>query len=91
MSAEKSTEKSGGKHMIRAAFFDIDGTLLPHSTGRVPASAEQAVRDLREKGIKVFAATGRHMLEHEELPLDGLCVDGYILLKGQICFSRLIV
>ena len=85
MSAEKSTEKSGGKHMIRAAFFDIDGTLLPHSTGRVPASAEQAVRDLREKGIKVFAATGRHMLELEELPLDGLCFDGYILLNGQIC------
>ena len=71
--------------MIRAAFFDIDGTLLPHSTGRVPASAEQAERDLREKGIKVFAATGRHMLELEELPLDGLCFDGYILLNGQIC------
>lgn len=36
--------------MIRAAFFDIDGTLLPHSTGRVPASAEQgSKRSERER------------------------------------------
>lgn len=71
--------------MIKAAFFDIDGTLLPHSTGKVPLSTEWAVRALREKGISIFAATGRHMSELEELPLDGLCFDGYVLLNGQIC------
>ena len=29
--------------MIKAVFFDIDGTLLPHSTGKVPLSTERAV------------------------------------------------
>ena len=37
--------------MIKAVFFDIDGTLLPHSTGKVPLSTERAVSGLREKGI----------------------------------------
>lgn len=71
--------------MIKAAFFDIDGTLLPHSTGKVPLSTERAMRALREKGISVFAATGRHMPELEELLLGGLCFDGDVLLNGQIC------
>ena len=37
--------------MIKAVLFDIDGTLLPHSTGKVPLSTERAVSVLREKGI----------------------------------------
>lgn len=37
--------------MIKAVFFDIDGTLLPHSKGKVPLSTERAVSALREKGI----------------------------------------
>ena len=36
--------------MIKAVFFDIDGTLLSHKTNSVPASAVRALETLREKG-----------------------------------------
>ncbi len=70
--------------MIRAIFFDIDGTLVSHETKRVPESAKEAVRQLREKGIKVFTCSGRHVAEFRNLPLEGLEFDGYILLNGQM-------
>ena len=41
--------------MIKVCFFDIDGTLLSHKTGQVPASTTRALRQLREKGIKTVA------------------------------------
>ena len=46
--------------MIKAVFFDIDGTLLDHSAHAVPESTIRAVEALREKGILTFTATGRH-------------------------------
>lgn len=49
--------------MIKAIFFDIDGTLLSHQSSSVPSSAKSAITRLREKGIKLFTATGRHMKE----------------------------
>lgn len=73
--------------MIRAVFFDIDGTLLSHTTGGVPGSAEEAVRRLRERGVRVFAATGRHMLALRALPVRRLAFDGYVTLNGQLCLD----
>lgn len=73
--------------MIRAVFFDIDGTLLSHTTGDVPASTEAAVRRLRERGVRVFAATGRHMGEIRRLPVGRLDFDGYVTLNGQLCLD----
>lgn len=70
--------------MIKAIFFDIDGTLLSHTTGRVPESTEFAIHQLRKKGIRLFVATGRHKLEIEELPVNKLSFEGYITLNGQI-------
>ena len=49
--------------MIRAAFFDIDGTLMAHNLGAVPEDTLQALQSLKEKGIHVFTSTGRHILE----------------------------
>ncbi|MFR2031489.1 MAG: hypothetical protein ACLS3M_08945 [Collinsella sp.] len=43
--------------MIKAAFFDIDGTLLSFKTHRIPASA-QRVLDNHERG-SLRDATGR--------------------------------
>lgn len=72
--------------MIRAAFFDIDGTVLSHKTNSVPASTVRALEALREKGVLTFIATGRHETELRKLrPLDGLCFDGVISLNGQYC------
>ena len=46
--------------MIKAAFFDIDGTLVSFNTHKVPESTITALNALRQKGIKTFIATGRH-------------------------------
>lgn len=71
--------------MIRAVFFDIDGTLLSHKTHSVPASTFRALEALREKGILTFLATGRHIPMLRQLPLDGLRFDGAVSLNGQYC------
>ena len=70
--------------MIRAAFFDVDGTLLSHTTGRVPESAKQALDVLREAGVTVGLATGRSAEEMGELPFDDLHFDVNIMLNGQM-------
>ena len=72
--------------MIKAVFFDIDGTLLSHKTNSVPASAVRALEELRKKGILTFIATGRHLPELKKLhALDCLHFDGAVSLNGQYC------
>lgn len=74
--------------MLKAAFFDIDGTLLSHKTNSVPASAVRALQLLREKGVLTFLATGRHLPELRKLrALEGLEFDGIIALNGQYCLN----
>lgn len=73
--------------MIKAVFFDIDGTLLSHASGGVPDSAADALRRLRERGILVLAATGRHKRDLEQLPVGHLQFDGYVASDGQICLD----
>lgn len=70
---------------IKAVFFDIDGTLVSFKTHRVPDSALRAIRRLRERGIKVFIATGR-LLRHTEVVKD-VEVDGYITVNGSYCIT----
>ncbi len=74
--------------MIRAAFFDIDGTLLDHSIGRIPEDTLYALDCLKKKEIRVFTCTGRHILELDELGISGLGFDGHVLLNGQLCLDR---
>ena len=72
--------------MVKAIFFDIDGTLLSMKTHRVPDSARRALEELRRKGIKLFLATGRSpaWLGSIEDMLD-FKFDGYVMLNGQYC------
>lgn len=44
--------------MVKAVFFDLDGTLL-NSKKRVPDSAIHAIQALRAKGIKTYFASAR--------------------------------
>ena len=74
--------------MIKAVFFDVDGTLVSHESKSVPNSAKKAVELLREKGIKVFLSTGRHIHELKDLPTDDMEFDGYIILNGQIGLDK---
>lgn len=71
--------------MIKAIFFDIDGTLVSFQTHQVPLSARKALATLRRKGIKVFIATGRHLHAINNLP--GLEFDGYVTLNGGLCYA----
>lgn len=69
--------------MIKAVFFDIDGTLVSFKTHQVPQSAADAIVALRKKGIKVFIATGRQFLSINNL--GSLEFDGYVTLNGGVC------
>lgn len=74
--------------MIKAVFLDFDWTLFSHKTQCVPASAFDAICALKQKGIKVFLATGRNL---EELQLfeqyTKFGFDGYILANGQAIYD----
>lgn len=72
--------------MIKAIFFDIDGTLVSFQTHKMPDSTRQALKALKEKGIKLFVATGRspNFFAKVKEILD-FEFDGYIMLNGQYC------
>ena len=66
---------------IKAAFFDIDGTLFSHKSGHVPPSTEKAIALLRENGIITAICTGRHDQQaqqeqknffHDDIPPHGM-------------------
>lgn len=71
--------------MIKAIFFDIDGTLVSFKTHQVPESTIRSLALLREKGIKVFIATGRQL--HSINNLGSLQFDGYVTLNGGYCLA----
>lgn len=75
--------------MIKAIFFDVDGTIYSHQTNSIPISTINALKQLKEKGIKIYIATGRHMKELNYLfkHLD-IEFDGYITLNGQLCLEQ---
>lgn len=73
--------------MIKAAFFDIDGTLFSHTKHEIPESTRKALHLLRKKGIKIFLATGRGIDAAKNVPWGDLAFDGYVTLNGQICLD----
>lgn len=74
--------------MIKAAFFDVDGTLLSHKTKQVPQSARTAIEKLKAAGIKCIVATGRQIKEMQKLPVGDISFDGYITLNGQLLLDE---
>lgn len=71
--------------MIKAIFFDIDGTLKSFKTHSIPQSAIDAINEVKTKGIKVFIATGRYFKQIGDL--GGLTFDGFITLNGAHCLN----
>lgn len=67
--------------MIKAVFFDIDGTLVSFKTHTTPASTLKALDKLRARGIRIFIATGRHELLIDNV--DKSLFDGIVSLNGQ--------
>jgi len=71
--------------MVKAIFFDIDGTLVSFKTRKVPQDNIEALKALRNKGIKVFISTGR-MLKMTSV-VDGIEFNGYIANNGATCYD----
>lgn len=71
-------------NVTKAIFFDVDGTLISHTTNEVPEGTREVLDKLRDKGIKRVVATGRHMSELDMLPVKDIKFDGYITLNGQL-------
>ncbi len=47
--------------MIKAIFFDVDGTLISKNDPQISDGVVNALKCFREKGIKLFIASGRHI------------------------------
>ena len=74
--------------MIQAAFFDLDGTLVAEN-GKYTPAVKEALSDLRRKGIRVFAATGRAPYELKATKMiEGLEFDAIVSLNGQYCYTQ---
>lgn len=69
--------------MFKAAFFDIDGTLLSFRTHQVSPGTVQAFKALHSKGIRTFISSGRPKVLIPDMPLS---FDGYITMNGGYCF-----
>lgn len=72
--------------MIKAAFFDIDGTLVSFKTHRMSDQTKKTLWALKEKGVKVFISSGRpvyFMNNLEDFPFDGyVAMNGALVLLG---------
>ena len=71
--------------MIKAIFFDIDGTLLGFKTHMVSPGTMTAFERLHQKGILTFISTGRPMVLIPPMPIS---FDGYITVNGGYCISN---
>lgn len=89
MIIRRNMELQSKAQSIKAIFFDIDGTLFSNRTHKVPPSALEALDKASRNGILIFAATGRHRMQVEDIgDLAGVNFDGYVTLNGQYCYAR---
>lgn len=72
--------------MIKAAFFDIDGTLISFNTHKIPDSTWAALHTMRERGIKLIISSGRPTYQLPDFIATGF--DAYITLNGQLCYDE---
>ncbi|WP_016898653.1 Cof-type HAD-IIB family hydrolase [Staphylococcus capitis] len=66
---------------VKAIFLDMDRTIL-HENNKASNYTKDVVDELREKGFKVFLATGRSYSEIHQLVPEGFKVDGIISSNG---------
>jgi Cof subfamily protein (haloacid dehalogenase superfamily) len=71
--------------MIKAIFFDIDGTLIT-SDSKVLESTREAIRLAQNQGILCGIATGRGPVKIEER-IERLPLDVYVMYNGQLVYT----
>ncbi|SFB16748.1 MULTISPECIES: Cof-type HAD-IIB family hydrolase [unclassified Bacillus (in: firmicutes)] len=64
----------------KIVFFDVDGTITHHEDGSISTKTKEAIKELKNKGIKVVAATGRPLSLCEEIRELG--IDTFITANG---------
>ncbi|MBR1784640.1 MAG: Cof-type HAD-IIB family hydrolase [Bacteroidales bacterium] len=70
--------------MIKAAFFDIDGTLLSFKTHRVSEGTVRAFDRLHRAGVRTFLSTGRPMAIVPPMPLQ---FEAFVTMNGALVFT----
>ncbi|MGG3466844.1 Cof-type HAD-IIB family hydrolase [Neobacillus pocheonensis] len=71
---------------FKVVIFDIDGTILPHGKTLSPATRD-AIKQLREKNMKVVIATGRAPYFSESI-LKEIGVDSMVFFNGSYVFHE---
>lgn len=70
--------------MIKAAFFDIDGTLLSFKTHRVSEGTIRAFDRLHKAGVRTFISSGRPMVLIPPMPVT---FEAHITMNGGLVFT----
>lgn len=70
--------------MIKAAFFDIDGTLLSFKTHRVSDGTVRAFDTLHRHGVHTFISSGRPMVLIPPMPVS---FEAHITMNGGYVFT----
>lgn len=75
--------------MIKAIFFDIDGTLVSFDQTAISDQLRADLKALQAAGVRIFVCTGR---AKQDLVRTGMLrdveFDGYVTLNGQYCYDR---
>ncbi|OUN26198.1 Cof-type HAD-IIB family hydrolase [Pseudoflavonifractor sp. An85] len=74
--------------MIRAIFFDIDGTMVSYRNKIMSLKLREDLKALQRAGILIFVCSGR---APQDLKSTGMLrdveFDGYITINGQCCYN----
>lgn len=71
--------------MIKALFFDIDGTLVSFKTHVIPQPTVDALRQAKQRGVGIYISTGRAVPFIINLGQISDLIDGYITSNGAMC------
>lgn len=74
--------------MIKALFFDIDGTLVSFKTHTIPTSAVDAIKTAKNKGVEIYISTGRPYALINNIEGIKPIINGYITTNGAYCFTE---
>ena len=73
--------------MIKALFFDIDGTLVSFNTHAIPESTVKALESAKARGVEIYISTGRPYAIINNIDAIKHLVDGYITANGAYVFT----